>query len=129
FSFRPMKAGNRVCQRRCLAYYRRERVRRAWFIPFQRKRHRMGQFGFGQSVRRVEDYRLITGHGRYTDDITLGRQAHAVVVRSPYAHARIASIDTTEAAAAPRVLGVFTGADVAADGLGTVPCLVPLKNK
>lgn len=89
----------------------------------------MGQFGFGQSVRRVEDYRLITGHGRYTDDITLGRQAHAVVVRSPYAHARIASIDTTEAAAAPGVLGVFTGADVAADGLGTVPCLVPLKNK
>src|SRR5690606_11750030 len=89
----------------------------------------MGQFGFGQSVRRVEDVRLVTGRGRYTDDITLGRQAYAYVLRSPYAHARIRGIDTAAAKAAPGVLAVLTGADVAADGLGTIPCLVPLKNK
>src|SRR3546814_9784478 len=49
------------------------------------------QFGFGQAVRRVEDVRLVTGRGRYTDDMVLGRQTCAYMLRSPYAHARIAS--------------------------------------
>ena len=89
----------------------------------------MGQFGFGQSVRRVEDIRLITGRGRYTDDITLGRQTYAYIVRSPYAHARIRGIDAEAARQAPGVLAVLTGADLQADGIGTIPCLVPLKNR
>ncbi|HET6520514.1 MAG TPA: hypothetical protein VFG47_11960, partial [Geminicoccaceae bacterium] len=57
----------------------------------------MGRFSVGQPVRRVEDQRLITGRGRYTDDITLPNQAHAYVLRSPHAFARIVSIDTTAA--------------------------------
>ncbi len=81
------------------------------------------QFGVGQPVRRVEDRRFITGHGTYLDDITLPRQAHAVVLRSPHANARIRAIDTGEAAALPGVLAVLTGADLAADGIGTIPCL------
>ena len=88
----------------------------------------MGQFGFGQSVTRVEDQRLLSGHGRYTDDISLPHQAHGHVLRSPHAHARIESIDTTAAAALPGVLGVYTAADLEADGVGTIPCLAPVKN-
>ncbi|HTZ35904.1 MAG TPA: xanthine dehydrogenase family protein molybdopterin-binding subunit [Stellaceae bacterium] len=83
----------------------------------------MTQFGIGQPVRRVEDRRFITGRGRYLDDIVRPRQAHAVLVRSPHAHARIAGVDTAAAAAAPGVLAVLTGADLAADGLGPVPCV------
>ena len=89
----------------------------------------MGQFGFGQSIRRVEDIRLITGRGRYTDDITLGRQTYAYILRSPYAHARIRGIDASAARQAPGVLAVLTGADLQADKVGTIPCLVPLKNR
>jgi carbon-monoxide dehydrogenase large subunit len=79
------------------------------------------KFAIGQSVRRLEDPRLIQGLGRYADDVNLTRQAYAVVVRSPHAHARIRGIDTAAARTAPGVLGVFTGADVAADGLGNLP--------
>src|SRR3546814_15993491 len=68
----------------------------------------MGQFGFGQAVRRVEDVRLVTGRGRYTDDMTLGRQTYAYMLRSPHAHARIGGLDTLAANAAPGVLGVYT---------------------
>src|SRR5260221_3996930 len=70
----------------------------------QRKSRRMGQFGMGQPVRRLEDQRLVTGHGRYTDDISLAHQAYAYVLRSPHAHARIRGIDTKAAEAAPGVL-------------------------
>ncbi len=73
----------------------------------------MTQFGIGQPVRRVEDRRFLTGHGHYLDDIDRPRQAHAVMLRSPHAHARIRAIDTG-AAAAPGVLAVFTGAELAA---------------
>jgi carbon-monoxide dehydrogenase large subunit len=76
----------------------------------------------GVSVRRKEDYRFLTGGGQYTDDITLAGQSHAVFVRSPHAHAGIKSIDTAAARAAPGVLGVFTGADVAADKINGLPC-------
>jgi carbon-monoxide dehydrogenase large subunit len=75
----------------------------------------------GQSVRRVEDRRLLQGLGRYSDDVNLPRQAYAVVVRSPHAHARIRAIRTAEAQKAPGVLAVLTGADLAADGLGNLP--------
>jgi carbon-monoxide dehydrogenase large subunit len=86
----------------------------------------MGRFGVGQAVRRSEDPRLLTGRGRYADDIDLPRQAHAVFLRSPHAHALIEAIDTARAAAAPGVLGVYTAADVAAAGLGALPCLSPV---
>src|SRR4051812_24371560 len=79
------------------------------------------KFAIGQSVRRLEDPRLIQGLGRYADDVNLARQAYAVVVRSPHAHAKINGIDTTAAQSAPGVLAVLTGADVAADKLGNLP--------
>ncbi len=85
----------------------------------------MVKFGMGQPVPRVEDARLLTGGGRYTDDINLWHQAHAQILHSPYASARIVSIDVAGARAAPGVIGVFTGAELAADGLGDLPCLVP----
>ena len=88
----------------------------------------MTQFGIGQPVRRVEDRRFITGRGRYLDDIVRPRQVHAVFVRSPHAHARIRAIDTSAAASAPAVLAVLTGADLARDGLGPVPCVSGLTN-
>jgi carbon-monoxide dehydrogenase large subunit len=78
----------------------------------------MGQFGIGQAVTRFEDRRLLQGGGRYLDDVNLPGQAHAVLVRSLHAHARIRRIDTKAALEAPGVLAVFTGADVA--GLGTM---------
>ncbi|MBO6784380.1 MAG: xanthine dehydrogenase family protein molybdopterin-binding subunit, partial [Alphaproteobacteria bacterium] len=78
----------------------------------------MGKFGIGQSVRREEDPRLLTGRGYFVNDVNLPRQAHVHILRSPYAHADIRSIDTSAAEAAPGVVAVFTGEDVAADNLG-----------
>ena len=75
----------------------------------------------GQPLRRKEDQRLLTGQGRFTDDFSLDGQTYAAMVRSPHAHARIARIDTAKAKAMPGVLGVFTGADVRADGLKPLP--------
>ena len=77
---------------------------------------------FGASVKRKEDLRFITGRGRYTDDVTLPRQSYAIFVRSPYAHAKIHSIDTAAARAQAGVLGVLTGTDYAADRLGPLLC-------
>jgi carbon-monoxide dehydrogenase large subunit len=79
------------------------------------------KFAIGQSVRRLEDPRLLQGLGRYSDDVDVPRQTHAVVIRSPHAHARIRSIATAEARKAPGVLAVLTGEDLAADGLGNLP--------
>jgi len=76
----------------------------------------------GQSIRRKEDIRFITGKGRYTDDVSLPDQCHAIFARSPIAHANITSIDTTVAAAMPGVQLVLTGADYAESGLGTLVC-------
>ena len=78
----------------------------------------MNKFGIGQPVPRIEDPRFITGRGRYVDDYELPQQCHGVVVMSPHAHARIKRIDTAKAKAAPGVLAVLTGADLAADRLG-----------
>jgi carbon-monoxide dehydrogenase large subunit len=75
----------------------------------------------GQPLRRKEDQRLITGRGRFTDDFTLPGQAHAVMVRSPYPHARILRIDGSVAQQEPGVLGIYTGADCRNDGLGPIP--------
>src|ERR1700680_847247 len=72
----------------------------------------------GRPMRRLEDARLLTGHGCYSDDFSLPGQAYAVLVRSPHAHARIAAIDVERAVAMPGVLAVLTGADYLADGLG-----------
>src|SRR6478672_7641625 len=66
----------------------------------------------GSSVKRVEDHRFITGKGRYLDDIKLTGMAHLAILRSPYAHANIRSIDTSGAKAMPGVLAVFVGADI-----------------
>lgn len=74
----------------------------------------------GQSVKRVEDKRFITGQGRYTDDIMLPRMVHAYILRSPYAHARIKSIDTSEALAMKGVVAIYTGKDF--ENVNGVPC-------
>ena len=78
----------------------------------------MGPFGIGQAVKRFEDGRLVRGGGRFHDDVNLPGQVHAVVVRSIHAHARIRSLDISEALRAPGVLAVFTGEDFARAGLG-----------
>ena len=89
----------------------------------------MGQFGVGQPVRRLEDERLLTGAGRYTDDIALPGQAHGFVVRSPIAHAVIGRLDVAAARAAPGVLGVYTAAELEAGGVGTIKCIALQKGK
>ncbi|MBK1659575.1 xanthine dehydrogenase family protein molybdopterin-binding subunit [Paracraurococcus ruber] len=92
--------------------------------------HGLGdKFGIGQPVRRKEDVRLLTGRGTYTDDIDRPGQAHAFVLRSPHAHARIVSMDTAAAQAAPGVLAVLTGHDAAADGIGHFPVMVDVPGK
>src|SRR5262247_1023316 len=78
----------------------------------------MGQFGIGQSLKRVEDVRLLRGEGRFHHDVNLPGQVHMTVVRSTHAHARIRGIDSTAARHAPGVIAVFTFADL--DGLSTM---------
>jgi len=87
----------------------------------------MGQFGIGQPVTRFEDRRLLRGQGRYQSDVDLPGQAHAVIVRSVHAHAHIRGLDTETARRAPGVVAVFTGADLAADKLGTMTMTLPRK--
>jgi carbon-monoxide dehydrogenase large subunit len=82
----------------------------------------MTRFGSGQGGR-LEDARLLTGRGRFTGDHRPDHAAHAVVLRSPHAHARIVRIDRTHATTMPGVLAVLTGDDVRADKLGTIPCV------
>ena len=79
----------------------------------------MAKFGIGQAVRRVEDQRFLLGQGRYVDDISLPGQCYGVTVLSPHAHARIKRVDAAKAKAAPGVLAVLTGADAAAEKLGS----------
>lgn len=84
------------------------------------------KFGIGQPVPRAEDPTLLTGRGRYTDDIALPGQVYAAMVRSPYAHGLIRGIGTEAARAMPGVLGVYTAADLA--HVGPMVCGMPLKN-
>jgi aerobic carbon-monoxide dehydrogenase large subunit len=82
---------------------------------------------WGEFQGRVEDNRLVTGQGLYVADIADARTAHAVVVRAQVAGARVTSIDTSAALASPGVLAIYTGKDLAADGLPDFPCGVELK--
>ncbi len=85
------------------------------------------KFGIGQPVRRTEDPTLVRGHGRYTDDVDLDGQAHAVIVRSREPHGVIRGIDTTAAKAMPGVLAVYTAANLKT--YGPLKCALPLKNR
>ncbi len=76
----------------------------------------------GQSIRRREDQRFLTGAGQYTDDVNLPRQSYGFFLRSPYAHARIKSIELDAAKAAEGVIEIFTGADLAEAKVGGLPC-------
>jgi aerobic carbon-monoxide dehydrogenase large subunit len=87
------------------------------------------KYAVGQPVPRKEDPTLLSGKGRYTDDISVPGQAYAVMVRSSYGHGRIRGIDTAAAKATPGVLGVFTGADLVAAGLGPMPSGGAFKNR
>ena len=82
----------------------------------------MNSTGIGASVRRKEDFRFLTGKGRYTDDINRHCQAHAFFIRSPHAHATINGIDASVARKMKGVLAVFTGDDLAADKVGGLIC-------
>jgi CO/xanthine dehydrogenase Mo-binding subunit len=84
-------------------------------IPQSRQREipRAGLNWIGKGMKRLEDPRILTGKGKYIDDISLQNMAHAAMVHSPYAHARILSIDTSKALALPGVIGIFTGEDIA----------------
>ncbi|HEU0070844.1 MAG TPA: xanthine dehydrogenase family protein molybdopterin-binding subunit [Alphaproteobacteria bacterium] len=88
----------------------------------------MGQYGIGQPIRRKEDQRLLTGQGRYTDDVNLEGQAYVYFLRSTYAHAKIVSIDTADALAAPGVIAIYTSADLIADGVKPIPCEAKAKS-
>ena len=81
----------------------------------------------GEPVLRMEDPRLLRGQGRYTDDINLPKQAHAVILRSTHAHGRIKSIDTSAAKAMKGVLAVYTGADLGA--YGSLKSGLPFKSR
>ena len=83
------------------------------------------QFGIGQPVPRTEDPKFLMGQGQYVDDIVLPHTVPGYVLRSPHAHARIRSIDTAAAKAAPGVLLVLTGEDRESEGLGTIHCHIP----
>ncbi|MFQ5920217.1 MAG: xanthine dehydrogenase family protein molybdopterin-binding subunit, partial [Thermoplasmata archaeon] len=80
--------------------------------------------GIGQSIKRKEDARFIRGQGNYVDDVELPGMLYLDIVRSPYAHAKITSIDTTEALKVPGVLAVITGKDLEAAGLAWIPTLM-----
>ncbi|MBL4907645.1 MAG: xanthine dehydrogenase family protein molybdopterin-binding subunit [Sneathiella sp.] len=89
----------------------------------------MVKFGVNQSVDRVEDHRLITGNGQYTDDITLENQAFGYMLRSPVAHGKILSVDLEEAKQAPGVIDIITGGELEADDANELPCMIPIKNR
>ncbi|HET7882498.1 MAG TPA: xanthine dehydrogenase family protein molybdopterin-binding subunit [Acetobacteraceae bacterium] len=85
--------------------------------------------GIGAAVRRKEDARFLSGHGNYTDDINRPGQLYAFIRRSDRPHAKIVSLDTSAAAQAPGVVAVYTGADMAADNVGGLPCGWQIHNK
>jgi carbon-monoxide dehydrogenase large subunit len=89
----------------------------------------MSHDGIGASVRRKEDFRFLTGRGTYVDDINRPGQLYAHILRSPHPHAEIRRLNTAKAAKAPGVVAVFTGADMAEDKIGGLPCGWGIKNK
>src|SRR5436190_10865818 len=82
----------------------------------------MSATGIGAAVRRKEDFRFITGKGQYTDDVSRPGQTYIHFIRSPHAHAKIRSIDSSAATGMPGVVAVLTGADLAADKIGNLIC-------
>jgi aerobic carbon-monoxide dehydrogenase large subunit len=87
----------------------------------------MVKFGIGQAITRREDDRLLTGQGRFVDDIRVPDALHAMFVRSPHAHARLGTIESTEARAIDGVVAILTGADLQADGVAPFPANPALK--
>ena len=81
------------------------------------------RFGAGKPVKRLEDQRLLTGKGQFIDDKPQDGALWLHVLRSPHAHAKIASIDTSAAAAMPGVAAIYTGADLVKDDVGSIPTL------
>src|SRR5690606_26599780 len=82
----------------------------------------MGIEGIGARVARKEDKRFITGRGRYVDDMVVPGMKHGAFVRSPHAHARIRNIDISAAKAMAGVIGIYTGPELKADGIGNLIC-------
>ena len=87
------------------------------------------KFGVGQPVPRKEDPTLLRGEGRYSDDVNLAGQAHAVMVRSPVAHGVLRGIDIETASAMPGVLAILTAADLDAAGFGPLRCPMNLPQR
>src|SRR6266566_9630959 len=85
--------------------------------------------GIGAPLRRVEDKRFLTGHGRFVADSELSGTLACALVRSPHAHAAIRRIDASAALAAPGVVAVFTGADMAADGMAPMRPLWVIRSR
>jgi aerobic carbon-monoxide dehydrogenase large subunit len=85
------------------------------------------RFGAGQPVKRLEDQRLLTGKGQFIDDKPEEGALWMHVLRSPHAHAKIRSIDTAPARDLPEVMAIYTGADLIADNIGTIPTLFRLR--
>src|SRR5215469_15075927 len=85
------------------------------------------RFGAGQPVKRLEDQRLLTGKGHFIDDKPEDGALWLHVLRSPHAHAKIVSIDTTAAAEMAGITAVYTGRDLVADNIGTIPTLAIFK--
>tara|TARA_B100000029_G_scaffold487011_2_gene541976 strand:- start:273 stop:2633 length:2361 start_codon:yes stop_codon:yes gene_type:complete len=82
----------------------------------------MTETNIGAPIKRVEDKRFLTGRGRYTDDLNQPNQLYACILRSPHAHANLKKVDVSQAKAAPGVIDIFTGSDMAADEVGSLPC-------
>ena len=98
-------------------------------IRVDEERMAIEKFAVGQPVLRNEDPKLVRGEGSYTDDVIAPGQVHLAMVRSPYAHGVIRSIDTSAARAMPGVLAVYTGADLDKMGYGPFPYRVALNNR
>ncbi|MEK9797311.1 MAG: xanthine dehydrogenase family protein molybdopterin-binding subunit, partial [Alphaproteobacteria bacterium] len=86
--------------------------------------HVTARFGSDEEMLRSEDHPLLTGAGRFVDDISVAGQAHGVFVRSPVAHGVIRGVDTSAALAMPGVIAVLTGKDVKDAGLGDIPPVI-----
>jgi CO/xanthine dehydrogenase Mo-binding subunit len=99
-------------------------------MSFLTSREQVAAQGIGKPVRRREDARLLIGGGRFADETNLPGQGYACMVRSPHAHALIASIDTGPAEGMPGVIAVLTGSDASGPNLGrALPLLGPRRGR
>ena len=88
----------------------------------------MNPEGIGAAIRRKEDPRFLAGRGRYVADLVCPGELHCHIVRSPHAHASLRAVRTNRAVVRPGVVSVFTGRDMAADGVGPMRCLWPIRS-